>query len=352
MPRIPEMDTSRLRLRRQAIEDAPVFRHLWTERDERVPPHRRLDPDGRPDVDDIRAHIRDAEESSLLTVERIDTGDPIGYCGLVYGGEGVGTEPELAFELLRAEHNRGYATEAAQAVLTWADGSGFDRVWAGVWEWNLPSRRVLEKLGFVESGRERPSSAHGRNILTVRTRTAVPRIVSGEITLRPFEPDDLDAVIEASTDPSITSVTSVPVAPGRAEAAAWVTRQHQRLLSAEGYSYAIERQGECVGQIGLWLRDIEQGRGTVGYWIRPGRRGRGTASMALRVLSEWAWTIEDIQRLQAHVEPGNEASCRTIEHAGFVREGLLRSWQTIAGSRRDMFVYALVRPDAPGTLSV
>lgn len=129
MPRIPEMDTSRLRLRRQAIEDAPVFRHLWTERDERVPPHRRLDPDGRPDVDDIRAHIRDAEESSLLTVERIDTGDPIGYCGLVYGGEGVGTEPELAFELLRAEHNRGHATEAAQAVLTWADGAGFDRVW-------------------------------------------------------------------------------------------------------------------------------------------------------------------------------------------------------------------------------
>ncbi|CAD5139154.1 MULTISPECIES: GNAT family N-acetyltransferase [Microbacterium] len=169
VPRIPEMDTSRLRLRRQAIEDAVVFRHLWTERDERVPAHRRLDADGRPDLDDIRAHIRDAEESSLLTVERIDTGDPIGYCGLVYGGEGVATEPELAFELLRAEHNRGHATEAAQAVLAWADGAGFDRVWAGVWEWNLPSRRVLEKLGFVESGRERPSSAHGRNILTVRT---------------------------------------------------------------------------------------------------------------------------------------------------------------------------------------
>lgn len=102
-----------------------------------------------------------------------------------------------------------------------------------------------------------------------------------------------------------------------------------------------------MGQIGLWLRDIEQGRGTVGYWIRPRRRGRGTASMAFRVLSEWAWTMEDLQRLQAHVEPANEASCRSIEHAGFVREGLLRSWQSIAGSRRDMFVYALVRPRAP-----
>ena len=169
LPRIPEMETLRLRLRRQTIEDAPVFRHLWTERDERVPAHRRLDTDGRPDTDDIRAHIQGAEASPLLTVERIDTGEPIGYCGLVYGGEGVGEEPELAFELLRAEHNRGYATEAAQSVLAWAAGVGVDRVWAGVWEWNLPSRRVLEKLGFVESGQERPSSVHGRNILTVRT---------------------------------------------------------------------------------------------------------------------------------------------------------------------------------------
>ncbi|WP_336500815.1 GNAT family N-acetyltransferase [Microbacterium paraoxydans] len=168
-PRVPEMMTPRLRLRRQTVEDAAVFRHLWTERDERVPAHRRLDADGRPDLDDVRAHIRDAEGSSLLTVECTDTGEPIGYCGLVYGGDGVGDEPELAFELLRAEHNRGYATEAAQAVLAWAVGAGFDRVWAGVWEWNLPSRRVLQKLGFVESGRERPSSVHGRNILTVKT---------------------------------------------------------------------------------------------------------------------------------------------------------------------------------------
>ena len=202
LPRIPEMETSRLRLRRQTIEDAPVFRHLWTERDERVPAHRRLDTDGRPDTDDIRAHIQGTEASSLLTVERIDTGEPIGYCGLVYGGEGVGEEPELAFELLRAEHNRGYATEAAQSVLAWAAGVGVDRVWAGVWEWNLPSRRVLEKLGFVESGRERPSSVHGRNILTVRTLSqssraegrvaAVPDgvIVSGTL------PDDVDRCVQ------------------------------------------------------------------------------------------------------------------------------------------------------------
>jgi RimJ/RimL family protein N-acetyltransferase len=101
-------------------------------------------------------------------VERIDTGEPIGYCGLVFGGSGLAEEPELAFELLQAAHNRGYATEAAEAILAWAADAGFARVWAGVWEWNLPSRRVLEKLGFVDSGEDRPGSVHGRSVLTVK----------------------------------------------------------------------------------------------------------------------------------------------------------------------------------------
>lgn len=165
---MPRLQTRRLVLRAQDVADAAVFHRLWTERDERVPAHRRIDADGHPDVHDISAQIADSGDSSLLTVQRIATGDAIGYCGLVFGGAGVSDEPELAFELAADTHNLGYATEAAEAVLAWSADAGFRRVWAGVWEWNLPSRRVLEKLGFVDSGQERSRSVHGRNLLTVK----------------------------------------------------------------------------------------------------------------------------------------------------------------------------------------
>ena len=165
------LQTERLVLRPSSVEDAPVYRKLWTERDPRVPSHRRISSDGRPTVADVAARIQteiDVRGPRLLTVERRATTDVIGYCGLTLRGNGTPDEPELAYELLRAAHGCGYATEAGRAVIAWASEAGYRRLWAGVWEWNVASRRVLDKLGFREVGRVEPSSAHGHSLLTVR----------------------------------------------------------------------------------------------------------------------------------------------------------------------------------------
>lgn len=171
MPRIPsKLTTDRLLLRRQSVEDAGVFRELWTERDPRVPPHRRIGPDGRPTVQDIAAGIRtEHEKSGLLTIVRRREDDAIGYCGLNFGGSGTPAEPELAYELLRRVHGAGYATEAAREVVAWAAKAGYRRLHASVWEWNTASRRVLQKLAFVETGVIASDPNHGNSLMTVRT---------------------------------------------------------------------------------------------------------------------------------------------------------------------------------------
>ncbi len=178
-PVLTALDTARLRLRPQQPEDAAVVHQLWCERDARVPAHRRIDAAGRPNVDDIAAHIREHRDDptmQLLTVCQQGSGDVIGYCGLLLTEHGGDGEPELAFELLRAVHNRGYATEAGRAVTEWADAAGHHRLWASVWDWNLASRRVLEKLGFRDSGRPYPQTRHGRTLLTVREHVRSGRL--------------------------------------------------------------------------------------------------------------------------------------------------------------------------------
>jgi [ribosomal protein S5]-alanine N-acetyltransferase len=165
------LETERLILRRRQAAEAALYRQLWTERDPRVPAHRRISAEGRPTVEDIAAWIR-AEPAEpgpgMLAVERKGTADVIGYCGLTIHGHGSPDEPELAYELMRAAHGCGYATEAGRAVVTWASQAGYRRLWAGVWDWNVASRRVLDKLGFRETGGVEPRSEHGRNLLTVR----------------------------------------------------------------------------------------------------------------------------------------------------------------------------------------
>ena len=109
--RIPgTLETDRLILRHPGVSEAAIYRQLWTERDQRVPPHRRIDSEGRPTVEDIAAQICAEGEGSgpgLLAVERKGTGDVIGYCGLTSYGNGSPDEPELAYELLRAAQGSG-----------------------------------------------------------------------------------------------------------------------------------------------------------------------------------------------------------------------------------------------------
>ncbi len=168
-PVLRHLETARLVLRPRLEGEAAVFRQLCVERDPRVPARRRIDDDGRPTVEDVAAQLRDEARATGLTVLAVEvreTGALVGYCGLFAVDGRPPDEPELAYELLAAAHGRGYATEAARAVVDWARENGYPRLWADVWDWNTASLRVLEKLGFTEVERGEPGP-HGVNLTTV-----------------------------------------------------------------------------------------------------------------------------------------------------------------------------------------
>ncbi|WP_420037573.1 GNAT family N-acetyltransferase [Streptomyces sp. cg28] len=160
------LETSRLLLRPWRVEEAAVQRELWTERDPRVPPHRRIDANGHPTVTELEDAIRTdtVGTTGLLAVERKESRDVIGYCGLIDTGRGATGEPEIAFELLKRSWRQGYATEASLAVLEWARSSGYERLWATVWDWNTASRRVLAKIGFTETDRKEVDPVRGTTL--------------------------------------------------------------------------------------------------------------------------------------------------------------------------------------------
>ncbi len=85
-----------------------------------------------------------------------------------------------------------------------------------------------------------------------------------------------------------------------------------------------------------------KGRASIGYWIAPGFRRQGYAAAALGVLVDWASTLTEIKRLELYVEPWNEGSWRAAEACGFLREGLLRSWEQVGDERKDMYMYSSI----------
>jgi [ribosomal protein S5]-alanine N-acetyltransferase len=175
----------------------------------------------------------------------------------------------------------------------------------------------------------------------------VPNLVAGPFRLRPFTLADVGAVREASGDPYIPLITTVPVTFTEGEGRRFVERQWDRAEQRTGYSFAIADgvTDHVVGQIGLWLKDIGEGRASVGYWVTRSARGRRVATRSLQALALWALHDLQIPRLHLYVEPWNTASIMTAERAGFVREGLLRHWQEVDGARKDMYMYARLPGD-------
>ncbi|SFR83245.1 Protein N-acetyltransferase, RimJ/RimL family [Agromyces sp. CF514] len=136
------LETERLRLQLWEESDAAGYRALVGERG-----------DEPPTLDEARAEIRDARERApergihLLTLRVRGTDEFLGYCGLVVGRTNL-DEPEIAYELLRSAHGHGYATEAADAVVTAARATGRARLRSTTRPSNTASQRVLDKLGF------------------------------------------------------------------------------------------------------------------------------------------------------------------------------------------------------------
>lgn len=179
----------------------------------------------------------------------------------------------------------------------------------------------------------------------------LPLLPAGPYRLRRFEQADAALVQEAGLDPVIPLVSRVPARPTVEEAAAFVAAQQHRLRDGYGYSFVVADAvtDDGVGSVGLWLRDADQGRASVGYWVVARARRRGAAGQALRAVCRWAFADLGFPRLELYVEPWNLASMRTAERAGFVKEGLLRSWQPTGRSRCDVYLYSLLPGDAePG----
>jgi ribosomal-protein-alanine N-acetyltransferase len=65
------------------------------------------------------------------------------------------------------------------------------------------------------------------------------------------------------------------------------------------------------------------------------------------MLARWALADAGMERVEALVEPGNVASLRVVEKAGFVREGHLRALLDLGpdGRRGDAYISPRLRTD-------
>lgn len=82
-----------------------------------------------------------------------------------------------------------------------------------------------------------------------------------------------------------------------------------------------------------------------GRELLPRVRGKGIGTAVLKALVRHLFDTTDIDRIEGSADVTNVRAQKSLQNAGFTREGVLRGAQLRNGKRQDMISYSLLRTD-------
>jgi ribosomal-protein-alanine N-acetyltransferase len=107
----------------------------------------------------------------------------------------------------------------------------------------------------------------------------------------------------------------------------------ERYLAQEGrYFVCLDGSREIVGTFNI--SGVIRGyfhSGYLGYEAFCPHQGRGYMREGMALLLQEAFATLNLHRLEANIQPGNEASIRLVAGAGFVKEGFSRRYLRVGG---------------------
>ena len=120
--------------------------------------------------------------------------------------------------------------------------------------------------------------------------------------------------------------------------------------------FGIEHEQALIGRVELARIDHLNRNAALGFFIGARERRRlGLGTRAVRLALEYAFVVENLERVYAHVFTFNDAGRRLMLRAGFKEEGTLRSHEFHHGSARDVVVFGILKSefevDSPGSLA-
>ena len=106
----------------------------------------------------------------------------------------------------------------------------------------------------------------------------------------------------------------------------------------ESDDFVVEYQGRAIGKAGCWRM------GEIGFILHPDYWGRGLAHEALRAVIPHVFDALPVDRLEADVDPRNDASLKLLAKLGFRETGRAERTLLVGDEWCDSVYLALPRP--------
>jgi [ribosomal protein S5]-alanine N-acetyltransferase len=174
-----------------------------------------------------------------------------------------------------------------------------------------------------------------------------PSLITERLRLRAPDINDAEPFRVLLSIPEVTRFSNWPDAPKKAEVERvmrWMSKLHP---SGNGCAWIIEDGASktVIGAIRFNHFDKRWKAGEVGYELHPDWWGRGLMTEALRIVVPCGHRVFRLNRIEAWTLPGNKASDRVLEKAGFRYEGTLRQRAWFKGAFHDFRMFGRTAND-------
>lgn len=167
------------------------------------------------------------------------------------------------------------------------------------------------------------------------------------LLLRPLRESDADALMGIFSDPRVMRYWSTTPWDSIEQAHAMIARELKSMAAGEQLTLALERTEDAalIGTCTLFAISAQCRRAEVGYIMASHAWGKAYMDEALRALLNYGFTELRLNRVEADIDPRNEASQKTLERLGFAREGYLRERWIVGEEISDTALYGLLQRD-------
>jgi len=176
--------------------------------------------------------------------------------------------------------------------------------------------------------------------------TEIPQLETRRLILRQLTPEDVTALLKHFGNPEVVKFLEMNPLKTIHQANEWLKWMQSFFASKDGLRWGVvlkEGDGSVIGSAGLGGWNREANYAEIGYDIvRPyWRQGYGTE--VARALVEFAWEHMNLNRIEAEIVAGNEASSHILKKLGFKQEGVLRQRVFKGGQYWDVLLFGLLR---------
>ncbi|MDO5576213.1 MAG: GNAT family protein [Fibrobacter sp.] len=175
-----------------------------------------------------------------------------------------------------------------------------------------------------------------------------PILETEQLLLRPLVPSDIKDLKEWTSNNSLYQYWGKR--PGKSDLnPSLLFEKKERPTKSFHWGIVHKHDNKVIGE--LWVYLIENDRmAKVAFRLSTVYQGKNYMTEALIRVVRFCFEKTELQRLWSDVHIQNTASYKTLEKAGFKREGLIRSGKMV-NTYCDYYLYGMIKSDYTTTLS-